>query len=271
MRGDVDLDEKIRRCKEIDFLAPLSEPEVRRLLEASREVHMAEGEVLFEEGDSGQAMYVVLEGTLLVYKDQTPIARPGAGTYVGEMALVESKVRSASVKAIEPTTLLEVTEEQFRSFIVANPASLLSIMKTLSMRSRNDLAALDTNFRRLQEYSSEVEQANRDLQEARQELMRTNRELERLSTLDTLTGLANRRRFDVALRHEWRRASLPGAATWQNGLGPEEPPAPTIVVALAEYARERVAGVPRRLSRRKEPERWQSSTSRSKTRSTARA
>jgi len=203
----VDLEEKLKRCREIDFLVPLGEEVLSRLVAEAREVRLDPGEVLFHEGDSGHAMYVVLEGGLLVYKDENPIAQPGPGTYVGEMALVESKVRSASVKAIQDTTLLELDEERFRSYVVSNPDALLAIMRTLSLRSRKDLAALDTNFKRLKEYSREIERANQNLQEARQQLMRTNRELERLSTLDTLTGLANRRRFDEALRYEWRRAA----------------------------------------------------------------
>lgn len=203
----MDLEEKLNRCREIDFLAPLEEGVLRRLLAEAREVALEPGEVLFTEGETGKTMYVVLEGGLLVYKDENPIAQSGPGAYVGEMALVEAAARSASVKAIQATTLIEFDEAQFRSYIAANPDALLAIMKTLSLRSRNDLATLDTNFRRLKEYSREIELANQNLQEARRQLMTTNRELERLSTLDTLTALANRRRFDVALRHEWRRAA----------------------------------------------------------------
>ena len=203
----MDLEEKLKRCREIDFLAPLGEESLRRLLGEAREVVLEAGEVLCHEGDAGQAMYVVLAGELLVYKAEAPIAQSGPGTYVGEMALVESRVRSASVKAIQSATLLELTEDHFRGFVVPNADALLAIMRTLSLRSRNDLATLDSSFKRLKEYSEEIERANQNLQEARQQLMRTNRELERLSTLDTLTGLANRRRFDVSLRSEWRRAA----------------------------------------------------------------
>ncbi len=203
----MELSKKLERCGAIDFLAPLGEASVRRLIESCRELRVAAGEVLFEEGDPARTMYIVLEGRLLVYKKDHPLDTVGPGTYFGEMALVESKVRTASLRALEATVLLEISEEQFHAFVAENAAALLAIMKTLSVRSRSDLLVLDNNFRRLEEYAKEIEEANRKLEATRRELERSNRELERLSSLDTLTGLANRGRFDAALRSEWWRAA----------------------------------------------------------------
>jgi diguanylate cyclase (GGDEF)-like protein len=203
----LELDEKRTRCREIDFLAPLGDPELEELLRLAREVELEPGSMLFDEGDTGDAMYIVLRGHLSILKKGVEIATVGDGSYVGEMAIVESKVRSAAVRATQPTLLLELTEGHFQKYISPNARSLLAITKTLSVRSRNDLAALDSSLRRLEAHSREMEQTNLELQEIREQLMRSNRELERVSTLDQLTGLANRRRFDVALRFEWRRAA----------------------------------------------------------------
>lgn len=206
-RAGLDRNEKRTRCREIDFLAPLGESEFDELLDLLREIELDSGSVLFQEGDTGDAMYVVLRGRLTILKKGVEIATVGEGSYVGEMAIVESKVRSASVRAAEPALLLELTEGHFQRYISPNASSLLAITKTLSVRSRNDLSALDSSLRRLEAHSREMEQTNQELQEIREQLMRSNRELERVSTQDQLTGLANRRRFDVALRFEWRRAA----------------------------------------------------------------
>jgi two-component system chemotaxis family response regulator WspR len=56
-----------------------------------------------------------------------------------------------------------------------------------------------------------MDRKNRELQETRRQLESRNRDLERISALDTLTQIANRRRFDAALRQEWRRAARDGA------------------------------------------------------------
>ena len=86
----------------------------------------------------------------------------------------------------------------------------MAMMKTISNRSRQDLENLDSDYQRLKGYADEVERANRELNEIRQQLTLTNTQLERLSTLDTLTGLANRRRFDEILGQEWRRSARDG-------------------------------------------------------------
>jgi diguanylate cyclase (GGDEF)-like protein len=87
----------------------------------------------------------------------------------------------------------------------------MAMMKTISNRSRHDLENLDSDYQRLKGYAAEIERTNRELTQIRQQLTVTNTQLERLSTLDTLTGLANRRRFDEVLRQEWRRSAREGA------------------------------------------------------------
>jgi diguanylate cyclase (GGDEF)-like protein len=86
----------------------------------------------------------------------------------------------------------------------------MAMMRTISSRSRHDLENLDSDFQRLKGYASEVENKNEQLTQIRRQLTESNAQLERLSTLDTLTGLANRRRFDEVLRHEWRRSARDG-------------------------------------------------------------
>jgi diguanylate cyclase (GGDEF)-like protein len=157
-------------------------------------------------------MYVVLEGRVGVRKGEKEIAEGGPGNYYGEMALIESNVRSATVYAILRTRLLEITEKQFREHVTSNPSALMAMMKTISSRSRNDLESLGSEYQRLKGYAAQVEQKNEELTQIRRKLTESNAQLERLSTLDTLTGLANRRRFDEVLLHEWRRAAREGTS-----------------------------------------------------------
>jgi diguanylate cyclase (GGDEF)-like protein len=199
----LDLAEKLELLRRTDFLKLLSEDALRVLVSESREIDLAPGEILFAEGAEGRTMYVILDGELVVRKGEKQIACGGPGSYYGEMALIESKKRSASVEALRPTRLIEITEEQFKTHVAANPAALLAMMRTISNRSRHDLENLDSDFQQLKGYAAELDQIRR-------QLLESNQQLERLSTLDTLTGLANRRRFDEALRQEWRRAARDG-------------------------------------------------------------
>jgi diguanylate cyclase (GGDEF)-like protein len=209
MLGSCDLPttDKLATLQQTDFLRLLPRETLERLVAGSRELTLEPGQELFHEGDPGRAMYVVLEGRVGVRKGEKEIAEGGPGNYYGEMALIESKVRSATVYALAPTRLLEITEDQFKEHVTASPGALMAMMKTISARSRHDLEALDSDFQRLKGYAEEVERTNQELTQMKRQLTESNSQLERLSTLDTLTGLANRRRFDEVLRYEWRRSA----------------------------------------------------------------
>lgn len=203
-------EEKLARLRDTDFLKFLDETTLKRLVQDCKEVRLAAGEVLFHEGDAGRAMYVVLEGRVGVRKGEKEIAEGGPGSYYGEMALIESKVRSATVYALSETLFVEIDEDLFKNSVTTNPSALMAMMRTVSSRSRHDLQNLDEDFQRLKGYASQIEDKNEELTRIRRQLTESNALLERLSTLDTLTGVANRRRFDEVLRHEWRRAARDG-------------------------------------------------------------
>ena len=81
--------------------------------------------VLINEGDVGDALYVILSGRVKVFSSNEAgrefvIDFHGAGEYVGEMTL-DGEPRSASVMTVEPTTCAVVNRAQFRDFILAHP------------------------------------------------------------------------------------------------------------------------------------------------------
>ncbi len=190
-----------------DFLAHIPEATLRDFVAAGREITLRSGQLIFEAGDSGDCMYIVIEGQLLIYRDETELSFVVPGGYFGEMAMLEGQVRSASVKALERARLMEVSQDTFTRFISPHPDALIVLLKTLSTHARLDLDALSRNYQRLREYSTRVEATNRELYKMRSDLVESNRELERLSSLDALTGISNRRRFDYVLSEEWRRAA----------------------------------------------------------------
>ena len=194
------------------FLRSLPEANLVALFDACRQVALRPGETLCHEGEEGHAMFVVLAGHLVVSKSGKQVAVGSPGDCFGEMALIESRERAATLRALDDTLVLEMPEVAFRQHVATSPESLMALLKVFSDRSRRDLEALASDNIELQAYSSEVERANRELEEIRRQLEDKNRLLERLSAIDTLTQVANRRRFDAVLRQEWRRASRDEAA-----------------------------------------------------------
>ena len=123
-----------------DPFAPLEEATLRAIAETGVVRTFPKNTVLIHEGDSGDALYIVLSGRVKVYASNAQgrefaIAFHGAGEYVGEMTL-DGGVRSASVVTIEPTVCAVVHREQFREFILKNPDFALHLIEKLIMRVR---------------------------------------------------------------------------------------------------------------------------------------
>ena len=96
--------------------------------------------VLINEGDVGDALYVILSGRVKVYSSNEAgrefvIDFHGAGEYVGEMTL-DGAPRSASVMTVEPTTCAVVNRAQFRDFILAHPDFAMHLIERLIHRLR---------------------------------------------------------------------------------------------------------------------------------------
>ena len=132
----MDIEEKIRILKTVDVLSFFHDTTLERLAEESPEISLQEGEILFQEGATGNTMYIVLEGEILIFREDTNLSLMGPGSFFGEMALIENQPRSAGARAVAPTLLMEIDEKQFQGYFAGQPKVLMAIMKTMSSRFR---------------------------------------------------------------------------------------------------------------------------------------
>lgn len=138
---------KVNSLKSIDFFSSLSEEKLESLLNDCREVDLNPGDIIFKEGDLGNSMFVLLSGEVLIEKENAKIAHRGRGNYFGEMTLLENKPRSATITATTKARMLEILKDQFYRHFASNPETLLSVLKTVSERSRENLTALDQGMK----------------------------------------------------------------------------------------------------------------------------
>jgi len=95
------------------------------------------GDVLFREGDAGDALYVVLDGALRIFSGHTLYETVRPGGIVGEMAIInEGYPRSASVSAATRSQLLRLDGPALLALIGANPSFALTLMRVSSRRLR---------------------------------------------------------------------------------------------------------------------------------------
>src|SRR5436309_1695829 len=123
-----------------DALAPLRDTTLRNIAASGVIRTFPRNTVLINEGDVGDALYVVVSGRVKVFSSNEAgrefiIDFHGPGEYVGEMTL-DGEPRSASVITVEPTTCAVVNRGQFRDFILANPDFALHLIERLIHRVR---------------------------------------------------------------------------------------------------------------------------------------
>jgi len=138
---------KLDLFRSIEIFQLLPEEKLEELASECKEITKNPGEILFREGDEGETMYVVLSGEVYIEKENTVIALRGRGEYFGEMTLIEDKPRAATVRVVKETRMLEIHKDQFLAHFASSPQALMSLLKTGSERSREDLKALDQGVR----------------------------------------------------------------------------------------------------------------------------
>jgi CRP/FNR family transcriptional regulator, cyclic AMP receptor protein len=95
------------------------------------------GQVLFEEGDAGDVMYAVAEGTVDIVHDGAVIETVSAGGIFGELALVDDSPRSARAVAGEGTRLVTIDKRRFMFLVQEHPTFALQVMSVLASRLRH--------------------------------------------------------------------------------------------------------------------------------------
>ncbi len=93
------------------------------------------GEILFREGEPGDAMFIIHSGAVQVYREsgEQPVALATlrGGDFFGEMALFDGRPRSASIRALEDTRLLPIPREFLLQHSRKDPSFLFAILEQL--------------------------------------------------------------------------------------------------------------------------------------------
>jgi PPM family protein phosphatase len=95
------------------LFARLSERELLRVMQAVEVRGYADGENVINEGDKGDELFIVLEGQVKIVRGGATLTHLGPGEHVGEMALIRSVPRSATVSAEGPAELIAIRRADF--------------------------------------------------------------------------------------------------------------------------------------------------------------
>ncbi|MBI2887725.1 MAG: cyclic nucleotide-binding domain-containing protein [Chloroflexi bacterium] len=126
-----------------DILSALTEDQLMELSEHIEVKQYAANEVIVEEGDPGDGMFVVSTGTAAVSTQshdgisRVVLAMLGPGQSFGEMALLDQQPRSATVVALGPTTCLYLPAAQFRALLQRHASMSQALLPVLVQRLRD--------------------------------------------------------------------------------------------------------------------------------------
>jgi CRP-like cAMP-binding protein len=126
---------EIAALQNIPFFAGLDPADLDGVLRVGVPVSFEADEPIVEEGDRGDAMYVVVSGEARVdVGGRFHILKPG--DFFGEMALIAPSRRMATVKAVAPVSALRIPADDFQSFLLQHPTVALAMLKAIILRLR---------------------------------------------------------------------------------------------------------------------------------------
>jgi CRP/FNR family transcriptional regulator, cyclic AMP receptor protein len=129
--------EKVLFLKSIDLFSQIPGEDLAQVALISTEETREQGEEIFAEGESGDALYLVIDGKVRVHKNDRVIAELGERECFGEMAILDAAPRSATVTAVVDTNLLKIAREDFQEIMSEKPEIAMGIIKVLTRRLRD--------------------------------------------------------------------------------------------------------------------------------------
>ena len=131
--------ERVLLMRRVPLLADLSPADLQRVATIATEDDFVDGEVICEQGEAGNEMYVIVSGEVRIVvnnggQSEKEIARRTAGDVVGEMSLISGDTRIASVIAVSDVRALCLDRLSFESLLRERPEVCLAVMRELCDR-----------------------------------------------------------------------------------------------------------------------------------------
>ncbi len=151
------LQEDVELLRNVPMFAKIEPSKLKLLAFTSQRLTFNAGDSLFQQGDVGDAAYIIVEGTADVVVDSPTgpitVATVGKNDFVGEIAILCDVPRTATVTAKSTLTTMRISKELFFQLVCQFPQMSIEIMRELAHR-------LEVTTRRLQEAVSKLEAAH---------------------------------------------------------------------------------------------------------------
>lgn len=134
--GDV-----LDRMANVEVMKNLPPSEAQAIVPLLKPISIKQGEVIFDEGDQGDSFYMIVSGEAEVMKGEKVMTTLGNGEVFGEMALLNSETRSATVVAHTDMEVYQLKREHFDDVLLKSPSIANSLSRALAKRLRTTTAS----------------------------------------------------------------------------------------------------------------------------------
>ena len=128
-------DAKVELLRQVPLFAGCTKRELSEITSLADELSLPEGTALITEGKPGHEFFLLVDGEVDVRMKGRKVKSLANGAWFGEMALVSSLPRNATVTALSPVRVLVVHEQAFRRLLRDSPGIQLKVMQTLADRA----------------------------------------------------------------------------------------------------------------------------------------
>ena len=128
------MDPKVQLLAAVPLLAGLKRHDLERVAGLCDEVDLPAGRVVARQGTSGDAFYLIADGTVAIERDGRHLRDLGPGGFFGELALLGRVPRTATVTTTTPARLLVVGSREFNALIADHPTIQESLLHAVAER-----------------------------------------------------------------------------------------------------------------------------------------
>ena len=154
---DISAENKIDMLKGCAFLAGAPEKMLSDLAKNARILRVPADEDVVTKGETGSTMYIIGAGQVHVHDGEVSRAHMGTGEVFGEMSVLDSEVRSATVTTECECTLLCIERQTLFQALTLHPGSFQGILQAVLQREREIVDLVQTRSEKLLSYEKEME------------------------------------------------------------------------------------------------------------------
>jgi CRP/FNR family cyclic AMP-dependent transcriptional regulator len=129
--------ERVLLLKALSIFNDTPENILAEIVHLMVESSVGAGTQIVKEGETGDCMYIIFDGTVSISKQNQLLAKLGEKDFFGELSLLDTETRSATATATSDCILFRIDQEPFYDMMESRPEVVRGVIKILCMRIRS--------------------------------------------------------------------------------------------------------------------------------------